>query len=151
DLTSDPTAIASTAGYRDIKSVTGSNKGRTVTVIFRAPFGDWQMLFANLLPAHIMEKAGWNPACTTVDPAVDLSGGPFRLAQVSDQTIVLRPNPKWWGTPPNARVIRVHIASSTTELAQWVRSGFVQVALPGGLTPSWLTDITSLPQMQSAI
>jgi peptide/nickel transport system substrate-binding protein len=151
DLTSDPSTVASTAGYRDIKSVKGSNKGRTVTVIFGTPFADWQMLFANLLPAHIMKKAGWNPSCTTVDPAIDLSGGPFRLAKVSPQTIVLRPNPRWWGTPPNARVIRVHIASSTTQLSQWVRSGFVQVALPTFITPSFLTDVTSLPHMQSAI
>jgi peptide/nickel transport system substrate-binding protein len=151
DLTSDPTSVASTAGYRDMKSVMGSNKGRTVTVVFRAPFGDWQMLFANLLPAHIMKKTGWNPSCSTVDPAIDLSGGPFRLAKVSAQTIVLRPNPKWWGTPPNARVIRVRIASSATELAQWVRSGFVQVALPTTLTSSLLTEVTSLPHVQSAI
>ncbi len=151
DLTSDPALVASTAGYRDIKSVTGSDKGRTVTVIFRQPFADWQMLFSNLLPAHIMEKVGWNPPCTTVDPAIDLSGGPFRLAKVSAQTIVLKANPKWWGTPPNARTITVHIASSTTQLAKWVRSGFVQVALPDELTPAFLTEVTSLPHVQSEV
>jgi len=151
DLTSDPATVATTAGYRDIKSVKGSNKGRTVTVVFRSPFADWQMLFANLLPAHIMKKAGWNPSCTTVDPRIDLSGGPFRIAKVSAQTIVLRPNPKWWGTLPNTRVIRVHIASSTTELAQWVRSNFVQVALPSSITPFFLTEVTSLPHVQSSI
>ena len=106
DPTSDPATVASTAGYRDIKSVKGSNNGRTVTVIFRQPFADWQMLFSNLLPAHIMKKVGWIPKCSTVNPAIDLSGGPFRLAKVSAQTIVLRANPKWWGTPPNARSIR---------------------------------------------
>jgi peptide/nickel transport system substrate-binding protein len=151
NLTSDPTTVATTAGYRDIKSVKGSNKGRTVTVVFRTPFADWQGLFANLLPAHLMKKAGWNPSCSTVDPAIDLSGGPFRIAKVSAQTIVLRPNPKWWGTPPNARVIRVRIASSTTQLTQWVRSNFVQVALPSSITPSFLEDVTSLPHVQSAI
>ncbi len=143
--------MASTAGYRDIKSVKGSNKGRTVTVIFRQPFADWQMLFSNLLPAHIMEKAGWNPSCTTVNPAIDLSGGPFRIAKVSAQTIVLKSNPKWWGTPPNARSITVHIASSTTQLSQWVRDDFVQVALPDELTPAFLTEVTSLPHVQSQV
>jgi peptide/nickel transport system substrate-binding protein len=149
--TSDSTAVASTAGYRDIKSVKGSNKGRTVTVVFRTPFADWKGLFANLLPAHIMKTAGWNPSCSTVDPAIDVSGGPFRIAKVSAQTIVLRPNSKWWGTPPNTRVIKVHIASSTTQLAQWVRSNFVQVALPSSITPSFLDDVTSLPRVQSAV
>ena len=89
--------MASTAGYRDIRSVKGSNKGRTVTVVFRTPFADWQMLFSNLLPAHIMEKTGWNPACTTVDPAIDLSGGPFQIAKVTAQSIVLRANPEMVG------------------------------------------------------
>ena len=73
--------VASIAGYRDIASVTGSNGGHTVTVKFKTTFADWQMLFANLLPAHVMEKVGWNPACTTVDPAIDLSGGPVQARQ----------------------------------------------------------------------
>jgi len=151
DLTSDPTAVASIAGYRDIKSVTGSDKGRTVTVIFRQPFADWQMLFSNLLPAHIMKKEGWNPSCTTVNPSIDLSGGPFRIAKATAQTIVLNANPKWWGTPPNARSITVHIASSSAQLAQWLANGFVQVAVPNELTPAFLTEVTSLPHVQSAV
>ena len=150
-LTSVPNAAASIAGYRDIGSVTGSDKGRTVTVVFRTPFADWQMLFANMLPAHIMEKAGWNPACTTVDPSIDLSGGPFRIASVSPTTIVLGENPRWWGTKPDVRTITVRSASSTEELAQWVASNFVQVAVPTTLTPAFLDEMTSLPGVQSAV
>ena len=96
--------------------------------MFKTPFADWQMLFANLLPAHVMEQVGWNPACPTVDPAIDLSGGPFKIAAVSPQTITLVQNPKWWGTPANASSITVRIASSTAQLAQWMSSGYVQVA-----------------------
>ena len=151
DPTSDPTTVASTAGYKDIKSVKGSNQGKTVTVAFKTPFADWRMLFDNLLPAHIMEKAGWNPACSTVNPAIDLSGGPFQIAKVSAQRIVLRANPKWWGTKPNSRRITVDIASTSTQLAQWVRSGQVQVALPTDLTPAFLVQMTSLPNVQSQI
>ena len=151
DPTLDPTTVASTAGYRDIKSVTGSDKGRTVTVIFRTPFADWKMLFADLLPAHIMEKTGWNPACTTVNQAIDLSGGPFRLAKVTEQSIVLTANRKWWGTKPNSRRITVDIAADSTQLAQWVRSGHVQVAQPSDLTPVFLDEMTSLPGDQSQI
>jgi hypothetical protein len=47
------------------------------------------------------------------DPAIDLSGGPFKITKVSAQSIVtLRANPKWWGTKPNSRRITVHIAST---------------------------------------
>ena len=91
------------------------------------------------VPAHVMEKVGWNPNCATVDPAIDLSGGPFEIARSSGQTIELVKNPKWWGTPANARSITVHVAASTDELAQWMTTGYVQVAQPTTVTPSFLT------------
>jgi glutathione transport system substrate-binding protein len=143
--------VASIAGYRDIASVTGSNGGHTVTVKFKTTFADWQELFNNLMPAHVMEKAGWNPPCTTVDPSIDLSGGPFEISAVSPQAITLVQNPKWWGTPANAHSITVRIASSTAQLAQWMTSGYVQVAQPTAVTPSFLTQMTGLPNAQSDV
>ena len=53
--------MTSIAGYRDIASVTGSNGGHTVTVKFKKTFADWQVLFDNLVPAHVMEKVGLEP------------------------------------------------------------------------------------------
>ena len=50
---------ASTAGYSSIKSVTGSNNGKTVTVVFSTPFGDWKALFGAgtpMIPAHIASE-----------------------------------------------------------------------------------------------
>jgi peptide/nickel transport system substrate-binding protein len=143
--------VSTIAGYRDIASVTGSNGGHTVTVKFKTTFADWQMLFDNLVPAHVMEKVGWNPSCSTVDPAVDLSGGPFKIQSVSGQTITLVQNPKWWGTPANARSITIHIASSTEQLAQWMASGYVQVAQPSRVTQDFLTQMTGLPGAQSDV
>ncbi len=143
--------VASIAGYRDIASVTGSNQGRTVTVRFKKPFADWESLFANLVPAHVMEKVGWNPPCTTVDPTIDLSGGPFKLAAVTPASITLVRNPRWWGTPANSREITVRIASSTEQLAQWMSTGVVQVAQPATVTPSFLSAMTSLPGASSEV
>ena len=94
DSPSDPNSVATVAGYRDIASVKGSQGGRTVTVVFHTIFADWQMLFANLLPAHVMERVGWNPTCPSLDAAIDLSGGPFEISSVSAQAIGLRANPK---------------------------------------------------------
>jgi peptide/nickel transport system substrate-binding protein len=144
-------SVSSIAGYRDIASITGSNNGHTVTVKFKTTFADWQMLFDNLLPAHVMEKTGWDPTCPTVSPTIDLSGGPFMLHAVTGETITLVQNPKWWGTPPNARQITVHIATSTGQLAQWMSSGFVQVAQPSTVTSSFLTQMTGLPDAQSDV
>ena len=149
-IVSSPDAT-SIAGYRDIDSVTGSNGGHTVTVKFKTTYADWQGLFDNLVPAHVMEKVGWNPTCPTVDPAIDLSGGPFKIAKVTPGAVTLVQNPKWWGTPANARSITVHIASSTEQLAQWVRTGFVQVAEPATVTQSFLSQMTSLPGVESDV
>jgi len=143
--------VASIAGYRDIASVTGSNGGHTVTVKFKTTFADWRELFANLVPAHVMEKVGWSPACSTVDPAVDLSGGPFMIGKVTPQAITLVQNPKWWGTPANSKSITIHFASSTAQLAQWMASGYVQVAAPSTVTQSFLTQMTGLPGAQSEV
>src|SRR4029453_4427167 len=44
--------VASTAGYQDIGSVTGSPDGKTVTVRFERPYADWPGLFSDLLPSH---------------------------------------------------------------------------------------------------
>jgi peptide/nickel transport system substrate-binding protein len=146
-----PPTVADTAGYNDISSVTGSNKGRTVTVKFRTPFADWKMLFANMLPAHVMDKVSGEPTCTTVSPSIDLSGGPFEIRSASEQSINLRANPHWWGITPNSRDIDVHIATSSNQLAQWMRSGYVQVALPSTVTPAYLTQMASLPNVQSSV
>jgi peptide/nickel transport system substrate-binding protein len=151
DAPSAPNSVASVAGYRDIASVKGTNKGRTVTVIFHTLFADWQMLFANLLPAHIMTTVGWNPTCSSVDPAIDLSGGPFEITSVSPQAVGLRANPKWWGTPPNLHSLTVHFASDAQQLTQWTQSGFVQVAMPVTITPGYLGQVTSLPGEQSSV
>jgi peptide/nickel transport system substrate-binding protein len=151
DSPTDPNSVASVAGYRDIASVKGSDKGRTVTVVFRTLFADWQMLFSDLLPAHIMQTVGWNPHCPSVSPAIDLSGGPFEITSVSAQAIGLAVNPKWWGTAPNVRGITVRIASSAAQLTQWTQSGFVQVAQPDAITPGSLAQVTSLPGVQSEV
>ena len=151
----DPVAsspdVTSIAGYRDIASVIGSNGGHTVTVKFKNDFADWKSLFDNLVPAHVMEKAGWSPSCSTVDPAIDLSGGPFKIGSVSSSRIRLVQNPKWWGTPANAKSVTVHIASSTDQLAQWMRTGYVQVAQPSTVTPAFLTEMTGLPGAESDV
>lgn len=145
------TNVVTIAGYRDITSVTGTNGGHTVTVKFKTPFADWQMLFSNLMPAHVMAKVGWDPNCSTVSPSIDLSGGPFEIASVSNAAIKLVQNPKWWGTPANSKSITVHLASSTEQLASWMASGTVQVAEPTTVTKSFLTTVTGLPNAQSDV
>ncbi len=92
---------ASTAGYDRIGSVSGSDGGKTVTVVFKKPFGDWKSLFPALYPAHVAAQHGSDAAAfawfTAHRPTV--SGGPFAPASVTaDGTvIVLHRNPRYYG------------------------------------------------------
>jgi peptide/nickel transport system substrate-binding protein len=141
---------ASTLGYRDIKSIKGTNHGRTVTVVFKTPFSDWQSLFNDLLPAHVMTKVGWDPGCSTVDPTVDLSGGPFQIASVvPDKKIVLVRNPKWWGQAPYLDRLVIRIASGPAQLTSWITSGKVQAVQPTAYDQTFLEQITADPSIQS--
>ena len=40
--------------------MTGSDNGKTATVVFSTPFTDWQSLFGPMFPAHIAKKVGFN-------------------------------------------------------------------------------------------
>jgi peptide/nickel transport system substrate-binding protein len=143
--------VASTAGYDDIKSVVGSNKGKTVTVVFSTPYADWQSLFNDLVPAHVMEKVGWSPACHTLDPAVDLSGGPYVLRSVSAKTIVLVRNPRWWGQPAKLDRVVIEEASGPAQLARWLRRGVVQVAAPSSFSQGFLQAVSNMPYVRSEV
>jgi peptide/nickel transport system substrate-binding protein len=83
-------AAASSVGYDQIKSVTGSDGGKTVTVVFGTPFPDWRSLFSALYPAHIARQHGDNTASFAWFGAnvPTVSGGPFT---------VLNRNAKYYG------------------------------------------------------
>ncbi len=137
-------------GYRQIKSVKGSNHGRTVTVVFRTPYADWQALFDDLLPAHVLQKVGWTPSCTTVNPSIDLSGGPYVISSaVPGKQVVLVRNRRWWEQPGYARRIVIKFASSPAQLAGWVAKGRVQVALPRGFDRQFVQRVTASPTLES--
>src|SRR5206468_3489742 len=74
---------ATTAGYSQIQSVTSSDNGKTATVVFAKPFGDWQGLFVSMVPAHIAKKVGFNDGFQTFGPAVQVSGGPYMIQSYS--------------------------------------------------------------------
>jgi peptide/nickel transport system substrate-binding protein len=141
---------ASTLGYRQIQSVTGSDGGRTVTVVFKTPFSDWQMLFSDMLPAHVMEKLGGIPPCTTVDRRVDLSAGPFEIAGIGrGGRVDLVRNPRWWGQKPDLSGITVRVADGPSQLGSWVGDGKIDVAEPSSYNPSFIEAVTGDPGLDS--
>jgi peptide/nickel transport system substrate-binding protein len=91
-----------TAGYNQISSVTGSNNGKTVTIVFSKPFSDWQSLFDPFIPAHIAEKVGFNNGFQNFGPQDQVSAGPYMIQSYNKNvSLVEVRNPKWWGTPGN--------------------------------------------------
>ena len=93
-------AAASTAGYDQMQSVTGSDGGKTVTVVYKTPFTDWKLPFGPLYPAHIAKQHGDLAASWKwLDANVPTySGGPYVISNFQKDTSVTEtPNPKWYG------------------------------------------------------
>jgi len=152
DVDGQPDQVASTLGYRDVASVTGSKGGRTVTVVFAKPFADWRVLFDHMVPAHIARKVGWNTGFATFDPAVDLSAGPLLLKSVSATgTALLVRNPSWWGTKSVLSSVTV---SSDQSDAAWIGALATTggaVSEPGQFTLSAMDSVSSLANAQSSV
>ncbi len=152
DVDGQPDQVASTLGYRDVASVTGSHDGRTVTVVFTTPFADWRLMFDHMVPAHIARRVGWNSGFATFDPAVDLSAGPLLVKSVSaDGTALLVRNPSWWGTPSALASVTV---SDQTAAASWIAplaATDTAVSQPGSFDLASLDAASALPNSQSSI
>ncbi|HZA82751.1 MAG TPA: ABC transporter family substrate-binding protein [Actinomycetes bacterium] len=115
--------VAGTTGYDQIQSVRGSDNDKTVTVVFKTPFRDWQSLFASgsyILPAHFMEKqpGGWNTGLDK-NPETFPSAGWFKFQNwTAGESLTLVRNDKYFG--PKAHLDSVvfrFLPESTTQPA----------------------------------
>lgn len=151
DIDGAPDSVASTLGYRDIVSVTGSNNARTVTVVFRTPYGDWSSLFDDLLPAHIAERVGWNDGFNSFDPTVLVSGGPWVVTSWDPgRQIVLGRNPRWWGNAPHLDSIVVNATGGGEAITQALRGGSTDVAYSSTFGSVQLGQLSSLSGFQTS-
>jgi len=116
------------AGYRAIASITGSDHGTTVTVVFHQPFAEWESLFSELVPAHIAEQYGWVGAFQGFEPGRVLSGGPFEISSFTPgRELVLVRNPAYWGTPAHLDRV-VFVVESSAAALTGLDDGSVTVA-----------------------
>lgn len=118
---SDPKAdAASTTGYEDIQSVTGSDNGKTVTAVFKNKFSDWKSLFGPMVPAKYGEaqKGGWNTGFDK-NPQNIPSAGPFKVQSYTQgQSLTLVKNDKYAGTPANLdQIVYRFLPESVTQPA----------------------------------
>ena len=130
-----PFEPASTSGYNQIKSVTGSNGGKTVTVVFAKPYGDWKALFTPLIPAHISKKVGFNEGWSTFGASVKVSGGPFEIQSYKKGSdLVEVPNPHYWGPKPHLSKLIYRFILDDSQQPPAVQNNEVNMvnpALPG--------------------
>ncbi len=145
---------ASTTGYKDISKVECSADGKTITTTYSTIFADWQSLFGNLLPAHIVEKNAnvedltkvdgatlspeleamgdfWNTGFSGFDPAIDISGSWYSIDSFTPgQNLILKRNEAFWGTPGNLdQIVFLQVPDATQEPAA-LANGDVQVISP---------------------
>ena len=141
-----------TAGYDRIKSLAGTDGGKTVTVVFSRPYADWQNLFGagyGLLPAHIAKQyggdldsaAGLTKAWQTFNKTVPkFSGGPYLLQNwQKGSAATLVPNPKWYGkTKPALDKLIFRVISDAAQEPTALQNNEVQ-----GIYPQPQVDLVS--------
>jgi peptide/nickel transport system substrate-binding protein len=133
---------AGTAGYDQIKSVGGTDNGKTVTVMFSKPFTDWKQLWGSgspLYPAHLAAQRGniktpqglaasFTWFATTVPT---YSGGPFQIENFSNnESVTLVPNPKWYGSRPKLDRVTYRVISDVDQELTALQNRQVQVIYP---------------------
>jgi len=121
---------AGTTGYESMKSV--ECDGNTITVTYSEPFGDWQSMFSQLMPAHILAaqtgvdveaaidsaneadlakmadfwNTGWNLNPGELKPDIMPSGGPYTITDwQAGQSLTLSRNDAYWGPKPQSDTI----------------------------------------------
>jgi len=118
--------IAGSTGYEQIKSVTGSDSGKTVTVVYDKPYPDWVGLFGGLYPSHIAAKAGDLTTDAGLEKAFKAqydqptwTAGPYKIsAYEKGNQISLVPNTKWYGK--NKPTLTQIVFKSITDPSQQV-------------------------------
>jgi peptide/nickel transport system substrate-binding protein len=131
---------SNTAGYDRIKSVTGSDQGRTVTVVFDQAYVDWQALFSPVLPAHVAKTYGPTDTPAGLEKSFNegfaktvpkFSAGPFRIEEfTSDGSVVMVRNEKWYGKAPNLEKLIFRLITDVSQQPTSLANGEVDVIYP---------------------
>ena len=125
---------ASNSGFNVIKSVTGSDAGKTVTVVMTTPYSDWKAMFGPLYPAHIASEHGDLAASFAWLDANQptYSGGPYTITgYTKDTSITETPNPKWYGAvKPSLDKLVFRIITDQTQEVPALQNNEVQAIYP---------------------
>jgi peptide/nickel transport system substrate-binding protein len=131
---------ASTSGYDQVQSLTASDNGKTVTVVMKKPYSDWQSMFGTMYPAHIAAQhgdittpAGLAASFSWLDKTQPTySGGPYMVkAAVKDTSVTEVPNPKWYGkVKPSLDQLIFRVITEQTQEVPALQNNEVQAIYP---------------------
>jgi peptide/nickel transport system substrate-binding protein len=144
--------VATTTGYDQIKSIEGSDNGKTVTVVFKTPFADWKGLFTGIVPAHYIQKrpGGWNTGLDK-DPDKIPSGGPFIVKDYTQgQSLTLARNDKYFGPKAHLDSIVFRFLPESTTQPAALQNNEVDLIYPQPQLDQ-VTQVKALPDVSSEI
>jgi peptide/nickel transport system substrate-binding protein len=149
---------ASSSGYNAIQSITGSDNGKTVTVVMKTPFADWQSMFGALLPAHIAKEHGDDGSPTGLNASFQwfdknvptYSGGPMMITNYQkDTSITEKPNPKWYGkTKSSLDQLIFRIITDQTQEPTALQNHEVSVLYPQP-NADMVNQVSQIPNVQT--
>jgi peptide/nickel transport system substrate-binding protein len=118
-------------GYVDIDTVTCPDP-KTVVVKYKQgkTFASYELLFSGtvgIMPSHILKGKDRD---ALMKDGYTWSGGPFIAKWNKGDSIVMTPNPNYWGTKPKLDRVTFKILADTAAEFQAYRSGQVQVIYP---------------------
>lgn len=137
-------------GYLDIASVTGSDGGETVTVVFRTPYADWTDLFDGLVPPQVGRSYGWSSGFDAAHLADQVWGGPWEVTSwTPGRQMELSPNPTWWGPRPAVAHIVLRAPGTTAAAVTDLADGSAQAMATSSFGLRTLDAVSSLPGVRS--
>jgi peptide/nickel transport system substrate-binding protein len=118
-------------GYTDIDKVTCPDpKTAVVTYKKGKTFASWQLLFsggAGIFPSHLLKGKDRDAA---MKDGYSWSGGPWIAKWNKGDSIVLTPNPNYWGEKPKLEKVVFKVLADTAAEFQAFRSGQVDAIYP---------------------
>lgn len=121
--------VVDPAGYALIEDVASSGGGKTVDVTLSQPYPNWQRLFTDLLPSHLLKDSpgGFE---TGLSDNVPVSGSQFNIKSIDRgrDEILLERNDRYWGEPALPFQILLRRGGTPAQLADSLRSGDAQAA-----------------------
>jgi peptide/nickel transport system substrate-binding protein len=147
--------VNTTTGYDQVQSVTGSDNGKTVTVVFKTPFADWKSLFASgnkLLPAHYVQKqpGGWNTGLDK-NPEKIPSAGWFKVENYTQgQSLTMVRNDQYWAKKASLDSVVVRFLPESTTQPAALQNNEVDMIYPQPQLDQ-VQQVKTLPDVNSQI